>query len=132
MHLHGFYFDVLERGHTNASTIFTKDQTKTVVTETLNGRNTMAMQWVPKRPGNWLFHCHLSFHVSSEVRLPGAELSDLKGAHQHMAGLVLGIQVKNGSTDLISTDSIGDSSICDAIISPISVPPSNNRSPEIG
>jgi FtsP/CotA-like multicopper oxidase with cupredoxin domain len=102
MHLHGFYFDVLERGHTNTSTVFTKDQTKTVVTETLNGRNTMAMQWIPKRPGNWLFHCHLSFHVSSEVRLPGAELSDIKGAHQHMAGLVLGIQVKNGGTDLIS------------------------------
>ncbi len=102
MHLHGFYFNVLERGNVQGSTIFSEDQSPLVVTETLRGRTTMALQWVPKRPGNWLFHCHLSFHVSSEIRLPGAENADPEGAHQHMAGLVLGIQVKDGETDLIS------------------------------
>jgi hypothetical protein len=102
MHLHGFYYDVLERGNTQGSTIFSEDQSPLVVTETLRPRETMNMQWVASRPGNWLFHCHLSFHVSSEVRLPGAEDADPKGVHQHMAGLVLGIQVDEGETDLIS------------------------------
>ncbi len=102
MHLHGFYFDVLERGETQESSIFDKDQVKTVVTETLKGRNTMAMQWIPKRPGNWLFHCHLSFHVSAGVRLPGAESLDPEDETQHMAGLVLGIKVKEGETDIYS------------------------------
>jgi FtsP/CotA-like multicopper oxidase with cupredoxin domain len=102
MHLHGFYFNVLERGNVKGSNIFSDDQSPLVVTETMRGRTTMALQWVPKRPGNWLFHCHLSFHVSSEIRLPGAENADPEGAHQHMAGLVLGIQVKDGESDLIS------------------------------
>ena len=102
MHLHGFYYNVLERGKVNKSTIFDDDQSPLVVTETLTGRTTMAMQWVPTRPGNWLFHCHLSFHVTSEFRLPGAEDADPEGSHQHMAGLVLGIHVKDGDTDLIS------------------------------
>ena len=102
MHLHGFYFDVLERGKIGDSNLFSEDQKKLVVTETMRGHSTMAMQWVPKRPGNWLFHCHLSFHVSSEIRLPGAEDLDPKDAHQHMAGLVIGIQVKDGPTDLYS------------------------------
>lgn len=102
MHLHGFYYHVLERGTPQKSIIFTGDQRPLVVTETLKGKNTMNMQWEAKRPGNWLFHCHLSFHVSSEVRLPNAALSDPEGSHQHMAGLVLGIKVKDGASDLIS------------------------------
>jgi FtsP/CotA-like multicopper oxidase with cupredoxin domain len=102
MHLHGFYYNILEKGNVKGSTIFSEDQRPLVVTETLRRRETMNMQWVASRPGNWLFHCHLSFHVSSEVRLPGAEDADPKGVHQHMAGLVLGIQVEDGETDLIS------------------------------
>ena len=102
MHLHGFYFNVLERGNVQESTIFEGDQRPLVVTETMRGRTTMAMQWVPKRPGNWLFHCHLSFHVTSELRLPGAKDLDPEGSIQHMAGLVLGIKVQKGESDLIS------------------------------
>ena len=102
MHLHGFYFNVLERGKTNGSTIFEEDQIPLVVTETMRGKSTIAMKWIPQRPGNWLFHCHLSFHVTADIRLPGAEDMDPVGSHQHMAGLVIGIQVKPGETDLIS------------------------------
>jgi FtsP/CotA-like multicopper oxidase with cupredoxin domain len=102
MHLHGFYFDVLERGKPHKSKFFDKDQIPMVVTETMKGRSTMTMQWEVKRPGNWLFHCHLSFHVTSALRLPEADNFDPEGSHQHMAGLVLGIKVKDGDTDLIS------------------------------
>jgi len=102
MHLHGFYFNIMERGNMKGSTIFNKEQSPLVVTENMLGRTTMALEWVPKRPGNWLFHCHLSFHVSSDVRLPGADEADPEGTREHMAGLVLGIQVKDGGSDLIS------------------------------
>ena len=102
MHLHGFYFDVLERGNFQKTSFLDKEQVPKVVTETMRGRTTMQMQWEVMRPGNWLFHCHLSFHVSAEIRLPNADKLDPEGAHQHMAGLVLGIKVKEGATDLIS------------------------------
>lgn len=62
--------------------------------------STMVMEWIASRPGNWLFHCHLSFHVSPELRLPG--ISAVEKEHSHMAGLVLGIQIPPGPTDLIS------------------------------
>jgi len=102
MHLHGFYFNVLEKGNTAESTIFSEDQIREVVTENMRGRTTMNMQWEVKRPGNWLFHCHLSFHVTSGLRLPGAAEADPEGTVEHMAGLVLGIQVNDGESDLIS------------------------------
>jgi FtsP/CotA-like multicopper oxidase with cupredoxin domain len=102
MHLHGFYYNVLERGKMNSSNIYEKADIPLVVTETMRGRTTMAMQWIPKRPGNWLFHCHLSFHVTADIRLPGASNKDPEGAQQHMAGLVIGIEVNDGGTDLFS------------------------------
>lgn len=61
----------------------------------------MDIEWTPSRPGNWLFHCHLSFHVTNEIRLPGAAALDPPGEHPHMAGLVIGIEVQPGPTDLI-------------------------------
>jgi FtsP/CotA-like multicopper oxidase with cupredoxin domain len=54
---------------------------------------TMTMAWSPDRPGNWLFHCHIGFHVIPE----GARFDPAGHAthdHNHMAGLVLGIQVQ--------------------------------------
>ncbi len=64
----------------------------------MTGRATMDIQWIPQREGHWLFHCHLSFHVSGEVRLPDGT----DGEHSdHMAGLVTGINVKPGPSDLI-------------------------------
>lgn len=102
MHLHGFYFDVLERGNVQNSNFFEEEQIPEVVTETMRGKTTMQMRWEVKRPGNWLFHCHLSFHVTSDIRLPEADKFDPEGEHQHMAGLVLGIKVKDGPTDLIA------------------------------
>ena len=102
MHLHGFYFDVLERGNVQSANSFEEEQIPLVVTETMRGRTTMQMRWEVKRPGNWLFHCHLSFHVTSDIRLPDADKLDPEGVHQHMAGLVLGIKVKDGPSDLIA------------------------------
>ncbi|MFN1834917.1 multicopper oxidase domain-containing protein [Balneola sp. MJW-20] len=100
MHLHGFYYDVISRGETTKDEIYTPDNVRKVVTEFMTGRTTMVAEWVPTREGKWVFHCHLSFHVSPEIRLPEAEENDEH--HVHMAGLVVGIDVQPGETDLIS------------------------------
>lgn len=100
MHLHGFYYNVLSRGTTTGDTIYAPADHRLVVTETMLPKTTMLMEWSPSRPGTWLFHCHLSFHVAPEIRLPGAE-----GPHDHgtthMAGLVVGIEVAPGPSDLV-------------------------------
>lgn len=102
MHLHGFFYDVLSRGTATTDTIYAPEDVRHLVTETMRGRTTMEMAWTPTRPGRWLFHCHLSFHVSPDLRLPGAAEADPDAAHVHMAGLVTGIEVAPGPSDLIA------------------------------
>ncbi len=101
MHLHGFFYSVLSRGTATTDTIFAPEDRRLVVTESLLPRTTMLMEWTASRPGRWLFHCHLSFHVTAEIRLPGAREANPEHAHSHMAGLVTGIEVAPGPTDLI-------------------------------
>jgi FtsP/CotA-like multicopper oxidase with cupredoxin domain len=98
MHLHGFYYDVLSRGKMLKDEIYATEDIREVVTEFMTGRTTMDIQWIPKRPGRWLFHCHISFHVSGEIRLPDGTDGEHGG---HMAGLVTGIDVQPGPSDLI-------------------------------
>ncbi len=102
MHLHGFFYSVLSRGTASGDTIYAPEDRRMVVTESMRGRTTMLMEWTPTRPGRWLFHCHLSFHVTAEIRLPGAVEADTEHADSHLAGLVIGIEVEPGPTDLVS------------------------------
>jgi FtsP/CotA-like multicopper oxidase with cupredoxin domain len=102
MHLHGFFYSVLSRGTVTGDTVYDDADRRLVVTESMRPRTTMLMEWTATRPGRWLFHCHLSFHVAPQIRLPGAEESDPEHAHVHMAGLVVGIEVAPGPTDLVS------------------------------
>jgi FtsP/CotA-like multicopper oxidase with cupredoxin domain len=102
MHLHGFFYSVLSRGTATGDTLYSPEDRRLVVTESMRPRTTMLMEWTPTRPGRWLFHCHLSFHVTSEIRLPGAVEADPEHAHSHLAGLVIGIEVAPGPSDLVS------------------------------
>jgi len=102
MHLHGFYFSVLARGDMAVDTLYDDRSARSVVTEPMRGGTTMLMEWTPTREGRWIFHCHLSFHVASEIRLPGAVEADAEHAHSHMAGLVMGIDVAPGPSDLVA------------------------------
>lgn len=102
MHLHGFNYTELSLGSALSDSIFKPGFEPRVVTQSMNGQSTMSMKWVASRPGNWLFHCHLSFHVTPEIRLPGAALLDPPDQIPHMAGLVVGINIKPGQSDLIS------------------------------
>lgn len=97
MHLHGFYFRVDAKGDGFADTALVGSRSRFVVTETMTARQTMSVAWQPVRPGNWLFHCHIGFHVLPEGGSlvtafdPMATLSH--DAAQHMAGLILGLEV---------------------------------------
>jgi FtsP/CotA-like multicopper oxidase with cupredoxin domain len=104
MHLHGFYYHVLSRGTYARDTLYAPGQERTVVTELMRAATTMSLAWVPTRPGNWLFHCHLVHHISSALRLgevhhaPGQRVDH---ALEGMAGLATGIHVlPRGSASL--------------------------------
>jgi FtsP/CotA-like multicopper oxidase with cupredoxin domain len=101
MHLHGFYFTVDSRGTAARDTIYAPALQRRAVTEYMTRATTMTMTWVPTRPGNWLFHCHLIAHISPLVRKQMASTAARHdGSHaanhafESMAGLVTGIEVK--------------------------------------
>jgi len=100
MHLHGFYFNVNASGTVDRDSLYAADQRRLAVTELFEPFQTRDLTIVPDRPGNWLFHCHLGFHV-----VPGAAQLDQDSTHaahatmsadaaQHMAGLIVGINIK--------------------------------------
>src|SRR4029453_8395095 len=69
MHLHGFYYRVDSRGTWAADTLYAEAGRRMVGTELLRPGGTMTARWSPSQPGNWIFHCHFAFHVSSELYL---------------------------------------------------------------
>lgn len=98
MHLHGFYFRLDSRGNGLRDSIFEGDARRLQVTESMRQFETMLVTWSPDRAGNWLFHCHIGFHVLPAARInpPAWDHPDY-GSHdpaRHMAGLILGIEVK--------------------------------------
>ena len=93
MHLHGFYFKIDSKGDATRDTIYTEPQRRTGVTEELYPGDTMTLTWVPTRPGNWLFHCHLIFHIDARLRLGEVAAGHQSHAESQMAGLVMGIKV---------------------------------------
>ena len=97
MHLHGHYFTVTGSGDNWLDRPIAAGEQHRVVTHELEPGATMAMNWSPARAGNWLFHCHILFHVMPENRLSDPtqwfeEHADLPH-DEHMAGLVLGVRV---------------------------------------
>jgi FtsP/CotA-like multicopper oxidase with cupredoxin domain len=108
MHLHGFYYDVLSKGDMTRDTLYTPGQQRKAVTEFMPGGATMMMRWVPTRPGNWLFHCHLIFHIDASQRLGDAKhpIGHANHAEDAMAGLVLGITVAPAKGTALAGDPI--------------------------
>jgi FtsP/CotA-like multicopper oxidase with cupredoxin domain len=99
MHLHGFYFRVLAHDVLNAQHPVERAVRRDVVTELLDVGESMHIEWIPERPGNWLFHCHLTRHMTGWQNLPSDTVSAAAAAHRgheghEMAGLVLGITVR--------------------------------------
>jgi manganese oxidase len=105
MHLHGFYFTVTRMGDGRVEQAVGGSEGRRVVTQVMPPGGTLAMEWIPEREGNWLFHCHIMSHVSPDRRLDagasfggGDAHASSHGDPQHdrslgMAGMVLGITV---------------------------------------
>lgn len=111
MHLHGFFFRVDSRGDGRRDTVYAAGAGGMAVTESMLSGATMSLTWVPERPGNWLFHCHIPEHFSRRGSLgrrwqadPAIAVgeTDLRAHANHakdgMNGLVLGIEVRPART----------------------------------
>ncbi len=102
MHLHGFYFVVEATGDIASERRLIPDQQRTGVTEYINIGRTFIMSWTPETPGNWLFHCHMTPHISGPEHSAHASHGTDHSAGG-MAGLVLGIHV-TGARKMASPD----------------------------
>jgi FtsP/CotA-like multicopper oxidase with cupredoxin domain len=105
MHLHGFYYEVDAHGDGMRDSTYAPEQRPRANTEELGPGETMALTWVPERPGNWLFHCHLPDHfrangplgmkrTSSDVHPATASHGAMNHALAEMNGLVMGVIVR--------------------------------------
>jgi FtsP/CotA-like multicopper oxidase with cupredoxin domain len=112
MHLHGFYFRVDARGDAARDTLYAPDQRNFVVTENIRPLQTALISWAPERAGNWIFHCHKGSHMSGEqmYHLAGIAPPDSLASHdasdhalKTMAGLVLGISVRDTGAPVVAT-----------------------------
>ena len=98
MHLHGFFFSVDGMGDGEGYEQYSKDQRHWAVTEHIEVGHTFDMTWTPDRAGNWLFHCHMTLHMSPSASLHPREAQPAAYSPQHdhsasMGGLVIGITV---------------------------------------
>lgn len=99
MHLHGFYFNVTGRGDGKLDTLLADSLQRRMVTERVLSNGTLSLMWIPERPGNWLFHCHLVRHMALVQRIAqpsgnSHSMSSVHHAEDNMAGLVMGIHVE--------------------------------------
>lgn len=115
MHLHGFYFQLERIGSEGADRVLPPTAIRQANTNLMPPGTTMAIRFVPTRPGNWLFHCHLAVHVDGTSTLENilnrrpieeverSHATTHHGAHE-MGGLVIGIHVlPRGAQPMVST-----------------------------
>ena len=101
IHLHGFYYRIKARGSWEKDGPIARNMQPLVNTDLLPPGGTLTMGFVATTPGNWLFHCHFSFHMDETVTLSGAPSASGPSASDHayaatkhqMRGLVVGLTV---------------------------------------
>jgi len=76
LHLHGFYYRITARGDVNRDTLYWPAQERMAVTELMDAGTTMNLAWYANRPGAWIFHCHLNWHVVPNPPLGAARETD--------------------------------------------------------
>jgi len=107
MHLHGFHFRTLAKGDWVRDTTYRRDSVMYAVTEFMRSGSTAHISWVPTRAGNWLFHCHMTPHITPyPERVDSVRLHDshdvMRHPEQSMAGLVLGVMVTDTHASIVS------------------------------
>jgi FtsP/CotA-like multicopper oxidase with cupredoxin domain len=111
LHLHGFYFSVGSRGDGLADNIYKPADEDKQVTEVIEPGSTFTMSWHADRPGNWLFHCHLAYHITGHMPIRDmlvGKSAITEDSYENdfvrqagMGGLVLGLTV-NGPVQHIA------------------------------
>jgi manganese oxidase len=112
MHLHGFYFELDAKGDMLRPGVVHPSERRLLVTESMEAGETMRLRWVAERPGGWVFHCHLSWHVMANAA-PGQYASAGERAsatlfpHHHgdannhvvegMGGLMMGVEIRESA-----------------------------------
>ena len=103
MHLHGFYFQVTGVGDQDHFQEFARQEQLTVVTQEMLAGGTFNMTWIPERPGHWLMHCHMTFHMIQPENLAGyAIAAHYSPENAGMGGLVLGLDVQPSSNSALT------------------------------
>ena len=109
MHLHGFFFRITSSGTPLADTLLPAEASRLAVTENLLEGESRGIVWVPERPGNWLMHCHLQWHVDPAVTAyvpagwPGPHHSG-NHAVDAMKGLAIGVSVRQRGPSVATPD----------------------------
>lgn len=109
MHLHGFHFRVTARGDGLGETTYAPDDIQLAVTELMDPGDTFRMEWMPRREGNWLMHCHIVGHITPfPERDEAMRAHDLHDVEQHaldaMDNLVMGITIRDASAELVDLE----------------------------
>jgi FtsP/CotA-like multicopper oxidase with cupredoxin domain len=107
MHLHGFFFTVEGIGDGENYERYAMEQRRLGVTEAIESAHVFEMTWTPDRPGNWLFHCHMTQHMSVPEALHPKNAQAVANPPEHeqmtgMGGMVMGITVLPGVTSALS------------------------------
>jgi len=99
--LHGFYFRVTARGDLQRDTLYWKAQERMGVTELMDEGTTMDVSWFADRPGAWVFHCHLNWHVVANPTIgDGIESEDARIAELLSAsGMGMGVMQQGHAMD---------------------------------
>lgn len=108
LHMHGFYFTVDSRGNGIADNLYPDPaQRDREVTELMTPGSTFALTLHAARTGNWLFHCHLTYHTVGHLPVAqmvggGPPIAD--DAYENhfvrsagMGGLILGFTVRDAA-----------------------------------
>jgi FtsP/CotA-like multicopper oxidase with cupredoxin domain len=95
MHLHGFFFRVLARGDVERDTVIAPDRRWLAVTEHVPPGGTVRMEWSPDRPGNWIFHCHIVYHILwHTTHLPRSAADTVPPDDMPMAGMIIPLHIR--------------------------------------
>lgn len=92
MHMHGFFYRLDGLGDARADTTYPPERRPWVVTDNLLSGTTMRVTWSPDRPGNWVFHCHILYHVMGALTLAPHNPADAR--MERMSGILIPLHVR--------------------------------------
>lgn len=110
LHLHGFYFDVASHGDGLRDVEYPAESYRDRgVTELFPAGATGTLAFDADRAGNWMFHCHIAYHIMRYLPLNARAAvneptEDAMLRHTTMGGMILRFKVVPKMTDVALVD----------------------------